>query len=527
MINRLLPYLIVILFIALSVGSASSESLTYDEIVHTQEGVSALTKHSFLVDTNNPPLIRELAMLPTVLGFGKQLPPRMVIILLGVLTLLAVYTFSKSYFARTQALFALFLLALEPTFLGNSHYVTLDTGATLFFFLGYASFVRLMEHFSVGNVAITAFAWGLAFASKMTAIPFMIISSVLTGLFVFRNSFRKFWESSRHVLIFVCVIGLVIWATYFFEFDVIIASREDPGRVSSRLHAYAVAHKNTLLENVLTFGEKQKLPLGNYFAVIKNTLLWPKARPRIFYWGNFYSSSRWYFMAITILLKLPIPLLLFFIVGLLRSSQWRRIAVCAIPVFVILGVTSFVNNQPWIRYVLPAIPFFVIVASHGITWFSTPIQKLVFIVLCLWYAYGTAMAYPHFISYANEFVGPHESRYRIFMDSNLDWGQSLPDFKRYIETIKPGFISFSYFGRDNADDYGFTSDKSYGSHKFEEICAFHHINFPNTSQNAFVAISVSNWYYCGYYKDPRYVYKNVRYVVADSILIFKPAASVQ
>ncbi len=106
------------------------------------------------------------------------------------------------------------------------------------------------------------------------------------------------------------------------------------------------------------------------------------------------------------------------------------------------------------------------------------------------------------------------------MDSNLDWGQSLPDFERYVQTTQPGFVSFSYFGRDTGDRYGLGSDLAYGSHRYEDICAFHHINLPNTSTKITVAISVSNWYYCGYSSDPRFSKQSVKALVGGSILLF-------
>lgn len=472
-----LAVIFIFLFVVLSLGSAFSESLTFDEIVHAEEGVNALTKHTFLIDTNNPPLVRELAMLPTVLGAGALFPARFVIILLGALTLVAVYRVTKRYLGRTQALFALFLLALEPTFLGNSHYVTLDTGVTLFFFIGYMAFVRLMELYSMRCLIVAAIAWGLAFASKITAIPFLVVSAVVAGADILKNTIRKFRRNLTHLLLFSCIVGLVIWATYWFS------------------------------------------PFGNYLAVIKNSFIYSQRQSKIFFAGNFYPSSRWYFMVSTVLLKLPIPLLALFILGLFTKRHKRKIAVFATPVFVVLGVSSFMNIQPWVRYILPAIPFMGIVASESLQLMSRPVHKILFLLLCLWYAYGTGVAFPHYISYANEFAGPKESRYRIFMDNNLDWGQSLPDIARYIKTVQPGFVSFSYFGRDNGDRYGLASDMVYGSHRFEDICAFHHINLPSASTKIVVAISVSNWYYCGYNTDPRFSGRSVKDVVGGSILI--------
>jgi 4-amino-4-deoxy-L-arabinose transferase-like glycosyltransferase len=476
----ILPVLLVGLFMALSAASSLSESLTFDELVHSQEGINALTKHTFLIDTNNPPLIRELAMLPVVLGGGKLFPARFVIILLGALTLIAVYRVTKRYFGRTQALFALFLLALEPTLLGHSHYVTLDIGVTLFFFIGYMAFVRLMERYSFSRLGVAAIAWGAAFASKMTAIPFLLISAFVAGAGIFKDSVRRFWTRPIRFVIFASLVALMIWATYFL------------------------------------------MPFGNYLAVIKNTLVRTGATPKIFFLGHFYPSARWYFMGNTFLLKIPIPLLLLFVLGLFagrRPRDRKSIAVFAIPVFVVLGISSLVNIQPWVRYVLPAVPFFVIVASESMRLISGSVRKILFLLFCLWYAYGTGLAFPHYISYANELAGPAQSRYRIFTDSNLDWGQSLPDIARYIEKTQPGYVSFSYFGRDNGDVYGLTSDMAYGSHRYEDICAFHHINLPYTSPNIMVAISVSNWYYCKYNVDPRFSGRPVKAVVGGSILI--------
>ena len=161
----------------------------------------------------------------------------------------------------------------------------------------------------------------------------------------------------------------------------------------------------------------------------------------------------------------------------------------------------------------------VIVASESLRLISRPSRKIFFLLLCLWYAWGAGQAFPHYISYANELAGPPQSRYRILMDSNLDWGQSLPDFARYIEKTQPGYVSFSYFGRDNGDAYGLTSDMVYGSHRYEDICAFHHINLPYASTKIVVAISVSNWYYCGYNIDPNYSGRAVKAIIGESILI--------
>jgi hypothetical protein len=64
----IISFIFISIFFALSFLSAKNESLTYDEVVHLQEGLNALKYHKFEIDTNNPPLIRELASMPVFLG---------------------------------------------------------------------------------------------------------------------------------------------------------------------------------------------------------------------------------------------------------------------------------------------------------------------------------------------------------------------------------------------------------------------------------------------------------------------------
>lgn len=98
-VERLIFIGIMVSFITLSVGSALGESLTYDEIVHSEEGRNHLVNHTFAVDTNNPPLVREIEMLPVVLGGDMNLlPARLVTIFLAAMLLISVFFSAKKIF---------------------------------------------------------------------------------------------------------------------------------------------------------------------------------------------------------------------------------------------------------------------------------------------------------------------------------------------------------------------------------------------------------------------------------------------
>ena len=529
-------FIFISIFFVFSFFSAKKESLTYDEVVHLQEGLNALKYHTFAIDTNNPPLIRELASLPVFFGsdnfigsnssIDKILPARLVVIFLSILLAASVFFAAKFYFGIKPAIFSLFLFIFEPNILGNNHYLTLDIGLTLFFFVSFVLLLKLIKKALFKNFLIFGVILGLAMASKISTIfYFLIITPFLLFVEFKRKSIPWVWKQKYYIIFSLFLAAFTIWTTYFYKSDVLIVKREDSNRVSSKLLASAKAKNHKILEGAIYFAQYQKIPLGNYLAAIKNSAIRSKQNNEVYFLGKSYSNSKWYFMLINFFLKTPLPLFIFFLLSFIPFIKDKHkknyYLFFLIPLIAVLFISSVSTMSPWVRYLLPAFPFLIITASTSIKLFNRIYLKIFFILLCLWYAYGSLSSFPHFISFANEIAGPKDKRYQVLIDSNIDWGQSLPDIKKYVYDNKIGSMSLSYFGRDNGDYYGLKSDKNYGSHKFNDICKFHKISKQNWKGNNITAISISNWYYCGYYKNQKYSKEKIVNVVGDSILIFK------
>lgn len=527
--------ILLLIFTGLSIGSALHESLTFDEIVHIQEGKNALLHQTFQIDTNNPPLIRELAVVPLVLGVDKlitssypniqALPARIVILLLAISLGIYVFIEAKTYFGFSGALFALFLWTFEPNILANSHYVTQDLGVTLFFFLSYMMLVRTIEKPRRRNFVALGIFTGLMAASKITALPYFGLSAALVLLLLLKKQWMKWIIVFKKYIILSCIVSMMmVWTTYFYQSSVIIVPMEREGRVSARLETYARKTNNTVLLSTLHILQTKEIPLGDYLAVIKNTLIRSTIPTKIFFLGNFYDNTRWYFMGVNIFLKTPLPLsilyLLGFWIGLVEKRKNRSLTILEIPIISVLFIASLSRMQPFVRYVLPMYPFIILVAAGSASFCKNNYQKIILCILSLWYVAGTLHCYPYFITYANELADKHEHVVFRFIDSNSDWGQSLHSLKQYVDRVGPASVSLSYFGRDDAAKYGFPSDMPFGSYKFDEICAFHTVLYPNCSGAQLTAVSLSNWYYCGYYLDPKYAKSKIQTTINDSFLIF-------
>jgi hypothetical protein len=311
-------------------------------------------------------------------------------------------------------------------------------------------------------------------------------------------------------LLSIVISAGVIWGTYWFIWKPILIHHDNPSRVSNQIMNIATDRHVPFVVPVIKSLFNVPVPLGDYIGIIKNNII------------RAGSTNSNYFPFVWVL-KTPLPfifLLAFAVYELIKHRQRKHnenrivfivVSVILIVLFMMTGLSSLV------RYVMVITPFLAVVSVGSLSFFVKN-RRIILYLLLIWYIVGTLSSFPHFISYANELSMQH--KYEWFTDSNIDWGQGLISFSEYVKRTKPKQIRFSYFGRDNADRYGFNSDMPWGSYKNDEICTFHTITFPQYSGSAIVAISVTNWHGCGYEKNIEYQWKNVKTVVGESILIF-------
>lgn len=528
----LFVFIFVAIFVCLSLGSALRESLTFDEVVHLQEGMNAWKYHTFAIDTNNPPLIREIQVIPLLLHIQSLipsqqpnlqiLPARMMTILFGILLLLLLFFTVKKYSGFPQAVIAGLLFSLEPTILGNSHYVTQDIGVTLIFFATYITLLSMNFYFSFKKLFLFSVLLGLGCASKITFIPFFLFSLLLFGLYSKRRHILQAILLKRNLFIFsfiICV--LIIWTTYFFKTNVIIVERQDSTRVSAKLLHYAQKTQNKVLSSLILFTEKQPVPLGDYLGVLKNIAIRSISRDTsCFFLGKIDASCPRYAIFVNLLVKLPIPLIIFSLVGsfVFWKKHTKEEMYLLIPFVGIIVSSLLFPLGEKVRYILPLYPFIIILACYSwLFWNKTYLRFGIFLLLIVWYMVTSLQAFPHFLSYANTLTFGQKTF--LLSDSNMDWGQSLPDAANFIQSQKIGTVHFSYFGRDNGDLYDLKSDKAYGSYKNNEICAYHIIKkFPNNKQ--VTIISSTNWYTCGYNHNSQFTKNKVKKILGDTLLVF-------
>lgn len=530
--TRLIPllsfFLVILVFILLEIVSAGRESLTWDEIGHYQEGLAALTKNHFTISPNSPTFVPQLSALPTVFGLNKLVESkpypsdqlifsRLVIILLTVFIAISIYFFALSLFDQITALLSVIFFLFEPTIFAHAHYITLDIGFTLLFFLAYWLFFLFINKPSYLLGIPSGFSLGLVIASKVTGIGFFAII-ILFFTFLRKKLIKKKMNLSYFLLFFISVLA-GIWFTYRFTYGTLGGFTEGGFRFSNKiynqLHSY-----NSYIADVFRQSLSMPLPLGDFPRILKNAYVFNLNAKSAFFLGKTRESSG-LLMLLLFILKTPIPLLILFILGIKRIYKEKNLLVVLIPLMSVFIFVFFSKIDLRLRYLMPLYPFLAIIAARGV---STSIKRykrkrLYFLLLIIWFLLSIKVSFPYAISYANEASNLLGKPYLIFSDSNIDWGQGLIVLKDYVDKNKVGRAKLSYYGTDDPNKYGFRGFAKENICKKSCFIDSTHTN-SGLKEKEITAISITNWQECGFYKTELYLPSKIKDVLGGSILVF-------
>jgi hypothetical protein len=160
-------------------------------------------------------------------------------------------------------------------------------------------------------------------------------------------------------------------------------------------------------------------------------------------------------------IKFPIPLQILVAAGLIalllrirrRQTGAADVAIWGLALF-FFGAATLSNSHIGFRHVLPSLPFFILAGGFAMAqWGRTAAARVVLPVLLAWQAVSSLHCYPHGISYFNEWIGGPANGWKYLADSNVDWGQDLPDLGRYMERRHLASIKTFVFGYDNPFHY--------------------------------------------------------------------------
>ncbi len=462
--------LILIIFIGLwltiGLNLASQESPTFDEPIHLMAG-KLYTQGNFNFDPIDPPLVR---IATYTLGSSLEhltgpsltlLPYRLVIVTItGLLFCYLLWPILNTSLL-TGTLTALLILT-NANLVAHSHYFTTDAISAIAAFI--AALLILKESWKTRKqFLLLIFFVSLAMAAKVASlaliVPLLLIKLPQIGV--------------KKLLILISSVFILLWSTYGFRWLPVFN------------------HVNI------------NFPFGGYLRAIKENILFAKRGQPLFFYGQVSNFSPLIKTPLTILFKTSLPLLVLAIWGAVskktRNYLW---------IFVLVGGVSMIKPLNFgIRHLLPlqlALIFMAVQVKP-----KTALSKTILIFLLVWQVIGFVHSWPQPITYTNELAGA--SPYRIFTDSDYDWGQGLVNLNNEIR--KKGIKEFqlAYFGNVDPVRYlpPFTRIKDANP---VGTLLTQPINYRQT-----IIISVTCYYQCGYYLDPKLGHPTP---IAKSFLIF-------
>lgn len=466
---------------------------TFDEIGHLPSGLSHWHFGNFDLYRVNPPLMRMIATLPLLpmrpntdwtwvsndpylrsefpvgLRFIENNREyclwyftfcRWAQIPVSIFGAVIAFRWAYELYGKLSAFIALILWCFCPNILTWGSTITPDIGATSFGLAASYAFWRWLKVANWRASCLAGIALGAAELSKSTWIILFALWPVMWTAWLYWPRKSSGSHPAFKQLVVVMAIGVyVLNAGYGFEksfqklgsFDFISETLGGPDAHSSPDNRF----RDTWLSEL-------PIPLpANYLQGI-DVQKFDFERGKWSYLCGEMKYGGWYhYYLYCLLVKMPFGYICLFVLSVVlfacrpRSySAGLHSEMCiAIPALAIIAlVSSQTGFNRYLRYVLPAVPFLFICASRvGKAFQLNHVTIMTLATGSLGIAVVSSLCVvPHSMSYFNLAAGGPLGGPKWLLDANIDWGQDLLFFKRFLTenpTMRP--MHLAYFGYAN------------------------------------------------------------------------------
>jgi 4-amino-4-deoxy-L-arabinose transferase-like glycosyltransferase len=354
---------------------------------------------------------------------------------LGAVLGIFIFCWARQLYGHAGGLLALGLYASSPAMLAHTQFANQDFGVACLSFIALYTLWSLCQRITAGRILAAGIAMGLALLTKFTAAVLVPVS-LLVPLWdaLARDGHDRIRCLARRTLavaVIWVIAGLVVWADYGFTVDSLGATRLD-------LHQ---AHPGAF-GGVCPIGASQPgwtLPAPHFFCGLSSQFSHGQEGHLNYFRGEISDQGWWDYYLVTLLYKLPVPLLLLLAVrlgigvwGLLQGTRRGEGRFLLFFPVLILLVFSLAKTQLGERYILPAYPFLFVWAG-GLLQRGWPSgwPRFAMILLLAWLAIGTVRIHPHYLMYFNEIAGGPTRGWKTIV-AGYDLGQDLGNLQRYV-----------------------------------------------------------------------------------------------
>lgn len=410
---------------------------------------------------------------------------RMPMVAVGLGLALLVWMMGRGLCGRWGGLLSLLVYVTSPFFLSNSPIVTTDVGVTLFVLWSGWLFASLWDQPTTARAVGLGLVLAGAFLSKYSA-GLLLPGLLAAALWLrwrerqrqgpFRVAPRERHRLRMQALAAVTAIGAgyLFCLPWMWRTPVVRVVSLGAGH-GGRLRPWLASLQHLLDRHRLA--AHLLMPPLLYLHGVGSTLV-GLHRP-MYLLGHHYPEGRWFYFPVLMFYKMaPGFLLLLVVLGVLLLAR-RGHGGNAGPARFLDRISPGHGSHNRVLLALLAVFAAAAMASHlniGLRHFSVPIALLMVLVAWLpglvrrlpmrrrWLAgfaccvlglsclYTGLTAYPYYLAYFNCFRRSRPA-WQIAADSNLDWGQSLPAVRDFMQQHGIQHIALDTFGSMNRSVY--------------------------------------------------------------------------
>lgn len=471
----------------LLVSTALQETQTWDESYHMLAGYSYWKLGRLDINREHPPLGKYLNALPLV-ALAPELPldqpswkrsdyveagvdflyhnrvpadtmlfaARSATMLLTLALGAAIAWWGRRRYGAAAALIALVFFVFDPNILAHGRYVTTDTIATLFIFLGVVTWEMWLDSRRRRDLLLASLTLGLALVSKFSAFILLPIYAALYAVRWWKN--RSQFPPVRFAkgfAVMALLSAFVVMCVYAPEAKRLLPAtramrRTDPGIQTLR---DAIDARSSYGVAMRWLGGRLGLQAHSFLVGLGAVAAHNAVGHQSYLLGTVAEKGRWYYFPVLFAVKTPTATLLGLLFAL--AASWRRPRFeLLVPVLVYFALSLASGLNIGLRHLLPIYPFLFLFTGAALAGWTSKSGRAATWLLTGALVVESAAVYPHYLAFFNTPAGGPGAGPRYAVDSNIDWGQDVKKLKRWMDARGVAKICLCYFGRANPEYYG-------------------------------------------------------------------------
>jgi 4-amino-4-deoxy-L-arabinose transferase-like glycosyltransferase len=375
--------------------------------------------------------------------FRSRLP----FILFPVAGCLLLWWWGRQLFGAGPGVLIAVVFCLSPDVLGHGHLFKNDLAASVTFLLFWYRCWAYWRQPSLLTATAVGIATALAICAKLSLLLLLPVGLlvILAGQWRQRHCWRTTTATFAVSAIAIYAIVMAAW-----QFD-------HGGLSPAKLEAFAGDQHAPAVAVWLgrAFGQ-WPLPSRLWEGVLALTLS-NSNRNAVYLHGQIYPGGHPLYFLTALAVKVPVLHQVLIMAGFVSGlAIWlrrdRQALFWLAPPLLYLTLASLSSLQLGLRLILPSLIFFFLWTGAFFSLCASRrrwLPRVGAAALMLMMGWRAAVAYPNYLSHFNSWVGGSEQGLAWLTDSNLDWGQNLPDFAEWVDREGIPRIHLAYFGMDN------------------------------------------------------------------------------